>query len=129
MNLFIFFFLFVGAAFAQLEKPLLEGQCGEVKVTLKNQEIRTEFSDKKKSISVCVFGIKDLILSERPEDNIVLYLSPVSCSGKFSKNAFIQITPGKKGGRGIFTIFPDQEALSCNYNVIDWNKITKLKKR
>jgi len=62
---------------------------------------------------------------------------PATCDGKMhgapgfdmgnvSLNSFLQIIPKETAGNGIFSVYSDQNAATCQFKVLDWKRIEKL---
>ncbi len=130
-------------AFAQLEKPLLDGKCvskdGKASVQLINGELKAMVQQKRMKKS-CVFQIVDAATQEgKMRTKEIFYLAPSACDGRtngaegynqanISDLAFFEVTASGKIGEGNFSVFKDFEALGCTFKLSDWAKIRKLSK-
>ncbi|MES2525759.1 MAG: hypothetical protein V4598_01675 [Bdellovibrionota bacterium] len=138
---FLLLTLLSASAFAQLEKPLLEGKCaskdGKATVQIINNEVKAVISQKRMKKS-CTFFIADAATQEgQMRTKEIFYLVPSACDGRangaegfnqanISDLAFFEVSSDGKFGDGNFSAFKDSEALPCSYKVSDWAKIRKL---
>ncbi len=140
---FLLLALISASAFAQLEKPILEGKCeskdGKSTVQFINGELKAVVQQKRMKKS-CIFQIVDAATQEgKMRTKEIFYLAPSACEGRangvegynqanISDLAFFEVTASGKIGEGNFSVFKDFEALGCTFKISDWAKVRKLSK-
>ncbi len=138
---FLLLTLLSTSAFAQLEKPILDGKCaskdGKATVQIINNEVKAVIQHKRMKKS-CTFFIADAATQEgQMKTKEVFYLTPSNCDGRangaegfnqanISDLAFFEVSADGKFGEGNFSAFKDFEALPCTFKLNDWAKIRKL---